>query len=106
MGFPWALAGATQVGNPLLRPLAALGGIHALTLALLLGSLLLLRLAQSRGRHRWAWGGLALWLALTPLLGRLARGDARDQRRPSWRCCSCRATSTRRRSGTAPGWTR
>jgi apolipoprotein N-acyltransferase len=78
MGFPWALAGATQVGNPLLRPLAALGGIHALTLALLLAAVLLLRLAQTRGRSRWAWGGLALWLALTPLLGGLARGDARD----------------------------
>jgi apolipoprotein N-acyltransferase len=79
MGFPWALAGATQVDNPLLRPLAALGGIHALTLALLLGSLLLLRLVRSRGTNRWAWGGLALWLLLVPLLGWLSRGDTRDQ---------------------------
>lgn len=73
MGFPWTLLGATQVDNPLLRPLAALGGMHAMTLALVLGATLLYRLWGSRGRARGAWLGLALWLALVPLLGRLAQ---------------------------------
>jgi apolipoprotein N-acyltransferase len=78
MGFPWALLGATQVDNPLLRPLAALGGMHAMTLALLLGAVLLLRLWRPIGRRRPLWIGAALWLLAIPLLGWLGRGDTRD----------------------------
>ena len=78
MGFPWTLLGATQVDDPLLRPLAALGGMHAMTLALLAANLLLYRLWRPAGSRRPLWLGLALWLAAVPLLGWWARGDVRD----------------------------
>jgi apolipoprotein N-acyltransferase len=77
MGFPWATLGVTQVDNPLLRPLAALGGVHALSLALLLAGLLLLWIWEApRARVRWL--ALVAWCGIIPLLGWLARGDVRD----------------------------
>lgn len=77
MGFPWATLGATQVDNPLLRPLAALGGVHALSLALLLAGILLLRLWEGPRRVKPALA-LAAWLLALPLMAWLARGDVRD----------------------------
>lgn len=78
MGFPWTLLGATQVNDPLLRPLAALGGMHAVTLALLTANVLLYRLWRPTGPRRPLWIGVALWLAAVPALGLLARGDVAD----------------------------
>jgi apolipoprotein N-acyltransferase len=40
MGFPWNLVGASQALNPLLNPVAALAGMHGLTLLVLLANLL------------------------------------------------------------------
>lgn len=77
MGFPWAYIGATQIDNPLFRPLAALGGIHALSLALLLTGLALFRLWK-QGSSRGKWLLLLLSLLLPWPLGMLARGDVHD----------------------------
>lgn len=79
MGFPWNLLGATQVDDPLLRPLAAIGGMHALTLAVLLLNWLAWRAWRSwSGDRRRSLKALALLpVALLGclLLGRLGTGE-------------------------------
>lgn len=42
MGFPWNLVGVTQAMNPVLAPVAALAGMHGLTLLVLVANLLVL----------------------------------------------------------------
>lgn len=80
MGFPWNVLGVTQVDDPLLRPLAALGGAHALTLATLLVNGLAWRLwrAWPAGRRPALRAALALpaAFALFALLGALSTGPA------------------------------
>jgi len=78
MGFPWACLGATQVDNPLLRPAASVGGVHALTLFLLLTGVAMHRWSVARGARRREWLILAALALLPGLLGLLARGDVHD----------------------------
>ena len=61
-GFPWGLTGYSQYNNLLFLQWAQIGGIHLLTFLVILGNILLLRVAAKRGR---AW---LLVLAVIPLL--------------------------------------
>jgi apolipoprotein N-acyltransferase len=82
MGFPWNLLGATQADNPLLRPLAAIGGLHALTLAVALLNWLLYRAWRASARGRAASTGPLLQVLgaglLLVALGSLASAPGRE----------------------------
>jgi apolipoprotein N-acyltransferase len=86
MSFPWAYLGATQILNPLLKPLASLGGLHALTLSFLLGGLILHRIHLQIRRREHAFAivkSLALlpaWLLLSFALGSLSQGELSEGR--------------------------
>jgi len=100
MGFPWNLLGATQAESQFIKPLAALGGMHAMTLAVLLLSKLLHswwrwrllrgRAEPSSGNPPGLLGGLvaqrhplllALWFLSVFSLGRAGQGDVRPSGR-------------------------
>ncbi len=69
MGFPWNLVGVTQAQNPLLSPIAAVGGMHAMTALVLAGNALLWLALRARGRRRGlALGGFALLWVLPGML--------------------------------------
>lgn len=78
MGFPWTYLGVTQARNPLFASLPAFGGMHGMTLAVLLFSgLVWLALFHPRSR-RLSLAGLLLWLLLVPGLGRVGMSGAVD----------------------------
>lgn len=76
MGFPWNLIGVGQALNPLVKPVAALAGMHGMTLVVLAVNLLVMRAFDGRPLRQLGAALLVMLLAGVGGLLSMPRGAA------------------------------